>query len=168
MPEENLPLPTLLNPGQAIAKSTGQLMMALYQARVKAVSGQAPALGVVAANEPKQLFFKLDNLSALLTALTSPTGSGYFAACLGLTVLDSQGNPTTPTTEQLELMQELVDLQAQGNYEDYELKIKDINLAQTILIAGCDSNGNLEVNETGVFSFYDMAGQCCTQNSTGG
>ena len=58
-------------------------------------------------------------------------------------------------------MQDLVDLQAAGNYEEYESKLQEISLGQTVLIAGCDNQGNLQVNQTGVYSFYDMAGYCC-------
>ena len=159
MPEENLQTTTTSGPGPPIAKSTGELMMALYQARIKAISSQAPEMGVVAANEPRQLFFNLENLNDLLDALNNSTK--HVAACLGLTVLDSQGNPTEPTQQQLELMQDLVDLQAAGNYEEYESKLQEISLGQTVLIAGCDNQGNLQVNQTGVYSFYDMAGYCC-------
>jgi hypothetical protein len=146
-------------PGQPIIKSTGELMMALYQARIKAATELCPELGIDAAKEPKQIFFDLTNLNALLTALLS--GSKHLASCLGLTVLDAEGNPTTPTPEQLVLMQELVDLQAAGNYAGYKEKIQNISLGQTVLIAGCDDHGNLNVHETGVYSFYDMGGYCC-------
>jgi len=149
----------LSDPGQPIPKSTGELMMALYQARIKAVAAEAPDLGINIADESQQLFFNLTNLNALITALAS--GTNNIAACLGLGVLDENGNPTTPTTEQLALMQELVDLQAAGNYSEYKEKIQNIRLAQTILIAGCDSSGNLTVNDSGVYSFYDNAGKCC-------
>ena len=155
VPETNL----LNDPGQPIAKSTGELMMALYQARIKAFAAEAPDLGINLSDESKQLFFNLTNLNALITALAS--GTNYIATGLGLGVLDDNGNPTTPTTEQLALMQELVDLQAAGNYTEYKEKIQNIRLAQTVLIAGCDSSGNLTVNDSGVYSFYDMAGKCC-------
>jgi hypothetical protein len=143
-------------PGQPIDKSTAELMMALYQARIKAFANQCPDLGIEISKEPRQLYFDLTNLNALLTALNAATK--HVATCLGLTVLDSEGNPTLPTQSQLVLMQELVDLQAAGNYNEYKAKIKDINLAQTVLIAGCDDAGELIVDNTGVYSFYDMAG----------
>ena len=149
-------LDTNTTPGQAIPKSTGELMMKLYQARVKAVASQAPDLGVKVQDESQLLYFDLTNINALLTALAS--GNNYVACCLGLGVLDDNGKPTTPTQDQLNLMQEIVDLQAAGNYAGYKEKISTIRLAQTVLIAGCDSEGNLSVSETGVYSFYDLAG----------
>lgn len=162
---DEIPLTGLLTgPGQPIEPSTARLMMALYQARIKAVAAQAPALGINMADESQQLFFKLTNLNALLTALAS--GSNHLAGCLGLGVLDANGNPTTPTQDQLELMQELVNLQAEGNYDEYEAKIQTIRLAQTVLIAGCDSNGNLLIEGSGPLTFYDMAGKCCRDQST--
>jgi hypothetical protein len=147
------------SPGQPIAKSTGELMMSLYQARIRSVSELNPGLGVKFANEPKQLFFNLANINALLQALNGTTQ--HVATCLGLTVLDPLGNPVAPTAEQVLIMHELVELLAAGNYEAYKLKLQTISLGQTILIAGCDDKGNLIVNETGVYSFYDMAGYCC-------
>jgi len=146
-------------PGQPIEKSTGELMMALYQARIKAIAAQAPDLGINLADESQQLFFSLTNLNALLAALAS--GSNHLAGCLGLGVLDDNGNPTTPTDAQLTLMQEIVDLQEAGNYTEYKQKLTQIRLAQTVLIAGCDSSGNLRVDNSGVFAFYDNAGKCC-------
>lgn len=143
-------------PGQPIEKSTGELMMKLYQARIKAVADLCADLGINTGVEPRQLFFDLNNLNALLAALNDSTQ--HVAAGLGLTVLDDEGKPAAPTENQLILMQELVDLQAAGNYEEYKLKIKDINLAQTVLIAGCDNTGELIVDSSGVYSFYDMAG----------
>ena len=143
-------------PGRPIEKSTAELMMALYQARIKAVANQCAELGIDANLEPRQLFFDLTNLNALITALNAATH--HVATCLGLTVLDGEGKPTAPTETQLALMQELVDLQAAGNYTDYKIKIQQISLGQTVLIAGCNDNGDLIVENTGVYSFYDMAG----------
>ena len=143
-------------PGQPIEKSTAELMMALYQARIKAAAALYPDLGINAAVEPRQLFFDLTNLTDLIAALTAATH--HVATCLGLTVLDSAGKPTAPTVSQLALMQELVDLQAAGDYTEYKAKIQDIRLGQTVLIAGCNSEGDLIVENTGVYSFYDMAG----------
>ena len=143
-------------PGQPIEKSTAELMMALYQARIKAVADQCADLGIDASVEPRQLFFDLTNLNALLAALNDTTQ--HVAAGLGLTVLDDEGKPMAPTANQLVLMQELVDLQAAGNYTQYTAKIKEISLAQTVLIAGCNNAGELIVDNSGVYSFYDMAG----------
>src|SRR5688572_16985805 len=93
-------------PGQPIAKSTGELMMALYQARIKAVAEECPDLGIKAGQEPRQLFFKLTNINELLATLNSISGSGYVATCLGLTVQDAQGNPVSPSAEDIALMQD--------------------------------------------------------------
>src|SRR5689334_7119843 len=128
-------------PGQPIEKSTGELMMKLYQARIKAIADLCADLGIDTSVEPRQLFFDLTNLTDLINALNETTQ--HIAAGLGLTVLDSAGNPTLPRPSQLLLVQELVDLQAAGIYTLYKLKIKEINLAQTVLIAGSDSNGDL-------------------------
>ncbi len=156
IPEENN-----LGPGQPIEKSTGELMMKLYQARIKAVSAECPDLGVVSANEPQQLFFKLSNLNDLLDTLNSGSGSGYVACCLGLTVLDAEGYPTDPTPAQLTIMQDLVTYQEEGNYEDYKALVQTISLGQTVLIAGCNDQGVLNVQTSGVYSFYDRGQICC-------
>lgn len=143
-------------PGQPIEKSTAELMMKLYQARIKAVADQCAELGINASVEPRQLFFDLNNLNDLITALNGSTQ--HIATGLGLTVLDAEGKPALPTESQLVLMQELVDLQAAGDYTQYKAKIQEISLAQTVLIAGCDNTGELIVDNSGVYSFYDMAG----------
>lgn len=147
------------DPGQPIDTATATLMMQLYQARIKAVAAVCPDLGINPADEPQLLFFKLSNLNDLINALNN--GPGHIAACLGLTVLDSFGKPGIPTSAELVIMQELVDLQALGNYTEYKAKIQTINLAQTVIIAGCDNEGNVILDEPGVFCYYDMGGTCC-------
>ncbi|KAA9345647.1 hypothetical protein [Adhaeribacter soli] len=145
--------------GQPIERSTAELMMSLYQARINAVSDMCPTLGINAALEPKVLFFNIDNLNALIEAVKGSTK--HIAVCLGLTAMDENGNPALPDQGQVLKLRELVSLQAEEDYNEYQTRIQNISLAQTVLIAGCDVRGNLVINEEGVYSFYDLAGHCC-------
>ncbi|KAA9338965.1 hypothetical protein [Adhaeribacter soli] len=146
-------------PGQPIERSTAELMMSLYQARINAASSICPNLGINTSLEPKILYFNIENLNTLIEAVKDSTK--HIAVCLGLTAMDENGNPSLPGQEQLEQMQELVSQHKAGNYDAYQEMIQNISLAQTVLIAGCDVRGNLVIDEERGYSFYDLAGHCC-------
>lgn len=158
--------------GDPIDSRAAELMRLLHHARLSALANSNEDLGIDFSKEPGHLFFDFKKLLKLLKEVENHVKFNHLAVCPALTLLGDDGKPVAPNEEQITLMEKAVEAELDNRFADFAKIMRSLKLVQTVILAGCDANGAIIVDEpasggstssaaNSAFKYYDFAGQCC-------